>query len=891
MASKYPEIDILPKSGIDLRDPSETDWFANLWRPDRSNNIQIRPGFGQLEQLDSTTMNAWQGAVTGSGGYTRHLGSFFYRGNFGHKQVLSVFEADIQVSNGTAPTTSPLNGLRAIEGNLASVVVSIYDIDTGYQWEEVLTVHTSEFTTNTTIPEAHNHFESANQITNPLIPDPNLPMDYIGVHFDKETEDACFAQVGDSVVLCLGAYGVWVYHGIDVAATRVAKISVDNFRPVQMKAGAFVGVNNQQGYSEGSVIRPVAGTRGLNGTNFVYLNKSEFPRATCAVLSKNRVVYAQRSVLYFSDVGQPGAIMADNFAEFQTEGEIVALGQFNNNIYALTETEAHYVAFNHRVAAGPAMANVVDVHHVKLSDRAGCVGPRAICTTPFGVAWVSSRGCHIAGADQAVKDISDAIMPYWGDGIVDPMSQYFPANGSGGAKAQPSVIYKHEGKPTLSYEPESESLLVAYPSHILVYQFRQQSWSIWPLAANNRTTEVYSRQTVEALQIMSDASGVYLAGGLFDSDENGLNPATQTSSYYLCKLGLGGATDRSCQTEDHRHYGYGQFNYSIPSGGGGSWSLNNPVCVYVNPPKVINSADFSKKIYEITIDVESMAAWPAAGGASGAFDLTFTYDSNFTLEGSAATMHSRPYSAFTFTPGVNQLRIQRAALNTANRSQVGRIPFVVLRLTADANADYNPNLAFSGALVWDATAGAYAAVPCLVYNFTHKYAATSRNTGNRLQTAVEWGYQTGQIGMNEGQQLKARALNVTLESSTKATSNIYNAIFSGDYKIRSGQYPDYNSPTLATRRYQSLQTIRERMLNNRRVFDSVAKWAPVTTAADKYLIDSPELNSLVLSAHARGASIKAGIYGWCEDKADKLKLHRLSLGVFAVGGRRRKGRT
>jgi hypothetical protein len=884
MAARYPELDIFPKAGMDLRDPSTPDWFANLWRPTRGNTVEVRPGLGQLEQLDTSVMTPGAGTGVGSGGYTRHLGSFLYNSNFGHRQVISVFEVDVQLSNAEQPSGAPVNLLETIHGKSKSVVVSIYDVTTGYQWEELLTVHTSEFTTDATIPQAHNHFESTSTITSKYA-FATLPMDYLSLHYDKAVEDVSFVQSGDSVVMCLGPYGVWIYHGIDIAANRAKKISADVFSPFAMSSSAFVGFNNQVGYSEGSVIRPVAGTRGLNGTNFVYLNKSEFPRATAAVLSKNRVVYAQRSVVYFSDVGQPGAILADNFAEFQTEGAITALGEFNNNIYAFTETGVHFLAINQRVSAGPASANIVDVQHVRLSDKVGCVGPRSVCTTPFGVAWVSSRGVHIAGAGQQVQDISDPIVDYWDSGIVDPMSQYFPNNGTGGSKKQPSIIYRHQGKPTLAYEPQSESLFISYADHMLVYQFRAQSWAIWPLCANNRTGEVYKRQTVNALQVMADAKGVIVCGGLNDSDENGLNPASQTTSYYLCKLGLGGAVDRSCETEDHREYGLGRYKYSMV---GGAWSATYPVAFYVNPPKVLDDATHTKKIYEIVIDIESFLNWPPAV-ASVSIDFTLTFGANFTLDGYGVPPESGTYAAYTFTPGANQLNIKRDTYASARRTIVGRLPMVMLRLVADANADIDPNLAVTAAQVYDGAA--FVECPVMIYNFKHRFATTSRNYNDRLKTSVEYGYQTGQIGMNEGKQLKARGINTVLTTTTKSTSNIYNTIFSGDYKIRSGQYPDYNAPNLATRRYEQLQTIRQRMLNNRRIFDGLAKWSPTATASDAYLIDSPELNRIALSAHARGETIKTGVYGWCEDKADQLKLHRMALSVFAVGGNRRKGRT
>lgn len=84
--------------------------------------------------------------------------------------------------------------------------------------------------------------------------------------------------------------------------------------------------------------------------------------------------------------------------------------------------------------------------------------------------------------------------------------------------------------------------------------------------------------------------------------------------------------------------------------------------------------------------------------------------------------------------------------------------------------------------------------------------------------------------------------------------------------------------------------MRERMLNGRRVFNSLAKWSPVTVANTIYLIDSPELNSVVTSVSSRGEHVSVGLYGYVENKADELTIHRLSLGMLETGNRRRKGR-
>ena len=109
-----------------------------------------------------------------------------------------------------------------------------------------------------------------------------------------------------------------------------------------------------------------------------------------------------------------------------------------------------------------------------------------------------------------------------------------------------------------------------------------------------------------------------------------------------------------------------------------------------------------------------------------------------------------------------------------------------------------------------------------------------------------------------------------------------------DYKRLSGQFPDYANMIPGNRQQLLTDIIRERMLNGRRVFNSLARWAPVTSANTIYLIDSPELNSIVTSVSGRGEHISVGLFGYATDKADELSLHRLSIGVLEAQTPNRK---
>ena len=1108
MSSRYPELDVFPKEGMDLRDPAGLQWLANLWRPERAHQVSVRPGFGQLTQQDCTAEKAnINSAISAqaTGGYERHLGSYLYNTNFGHRQIISVFEATVQYSGSDAPAPLPSTdaAMETVHGAAKTAVVSIYDLTTNTQWEEVLVVRTSENCQEIGIPQAHGHFETTGASN------ASIPTEFIKFKYRSGVANAAFSQIGDSVVLCLGEYGVWVYHGIDVAKTKQRVLDSTDVLPSKFSGSTFtVGTSYQTKDCEGSVLQPVAGVRGINGEQFTYFTKSEFPPADAATLCKGRMVYALRGVLYFSDVGQPGAIMADNFAEIQTEGRITGIGEHNGQLFVFSKTEAHLVQMQQNNLAGSAFANQVSVTHVRISKRTGCVGPRSVVETPFGVCWVSDQGCHIAGAQQAVQDLSDPIQNYWDAGIVNPTTHYYPNSGAGGTKTQPEIIYKHQGQPTLSYEPQTETLLASYDDHLLVYQFRHQAWSIWPLSttfepsnsqvvisnlvssylpetqttdtwvdstgSNNMTgkvttppafdgddyytigdpanlefadaftieawcsqtfdssqgterviskdsvggsrsftlimrdntghaeaylwdatgdftqlvsTDTYktgawhhlvvvnegagktlslyvdgvlqasngtggrvlrvntvnwevgraqdgtdylkgrcdtvrfynaplthnqvlknynagkaahghshnslqSRQTINSLQVLSDSQGTYLVGGLYDQTEDGLSPAVQSSSYYITELGRGGAMDRSCKDEDSRRHGWGRYTYSVdPSAS----TITNDHLFYVKKPEnIFTSDDGSKVIYEFPVYFETFrpAAWPPALlPSTNSFMFNLSWNAAFTFEGLGLYPEGGNRSAWTISSTATTVNTTASA-GLFNNITPYRAPLYVLRLSAPIGESARTDFTVVIATATNPAGSAAEGVRVLLWQQQHLYANTDRSTKNRLESTVQWGMKTGQIGLNEGKVLRVRGINAIMESSTSQASYLYNSYTVSDYKRLSGQYPDYANYTPGNRRQTQTDLLRERMLGGRRVFNSLARWAPVAALTEhtRYLIDSPELNSVVTSVSARGEHVSVGLYGFATDKADELTVHRLSLGVLETGNRRRKGR-
>ena len=909
MASRYPEIDIMPKAGIDLRDPTGPEWVANMWRINRAAALEIRPGFGQVTQQDSTTMQANPGGNP-VGGYQEHLGSFLYRSNFGHNQVLSVFSAFVDSSN-LKPVSfetgydTDLFLRNTVQGFYRCIVCTIYDLTSQEMWEEPLVIRTTEkCLTNADIPDAFGQYETRMQ----AVGTPTEKHDNRGFHDDVEASPVSFLQMGDSVIIAGGSLGTWIYHGIDVAEAKQRKINGANTIQTQT-ATVYRGFNSSTGESEGSVIQPIGGTSGINGENQVYFNRSEFPRPAAVTTLGNRAIYGQRDTLYFSDVAQAGAVVASNFASIQTDRDITALSQFNGVLFAFTPNETHLLALRPGTVVGDPTGNLVAATHVKLSDLTGCVSQAAIVETPFGICWISERGIHQIGSQQAIQDLSDSIQAFWTDGIVDPVSNYYTASGAGGTNKQPSIIYQHHGKPTIAYDRVNETLLAAYSDCILAYQFRAQSWAVWPLGTVQHAAAVQRDQTLKPLQILSDDKNVYLVGGLIDSNETGDTPAAQPPSFHLVELGRGGALDRSCRDEDHRRYAWGYYQSKRPTvitSSGISWHHR----FYVNEPRrIFLDRANSKVCYEVQIDFEvvrdSTAGqyYPAdtGVGAKDALRLKLSFHTNWDLETPIGIFsESAPYGDFAFTTTATTAQIYRTFLGNADVRPVGtRMPLCLLRFYASSTIDVVPAINVDEARIHpQGGGGTYKDIIGYVWEPVHRFATATSTDSDRLATGVQWGIKTGQIGVDQGLQLRSRGIFAFMSTHGSPNGELYNTYVSSDDKLRSGQYPDFNSPTVANSRAVQIQTIRDRMYNSgKRIFanagDTVPKYvggAPPSAASERYLIDSEELDSITTSQSARGEHLTALMYGFADDKADHLALYRAKMPVLEVGNRRRTGR-
>lgn len=194
-------------------------------------------------------------------------------------------------------------------------------------------------------------------------------------------------------------------------------------------------------------------------------------------------------------------------------------------------------------------------------------------------------------------------------------------------------------------------------------------------------------------------------------------------------------------------------------------------------------------------------------------------------------------------------------------------------------------------------------------------------TENEDAQAVDWVYKSQQIGIDDENQIKSRGTYsqiVSRGSSTDAITPIsatfpyglYNSMVGSDYKDIVTQIIDVNHTAQLTSTsidgelpqatnidlVANKDTIRSRTFTSTaglqdRTFDNNLKYGDsVVPATGNYLLDAQQMDTVAISDSVRGEQINYTLFGYLRNKAEKLIFNNIKAVVFAVGGRRRRGR-
>ena len=819
MAVRGQEVELLG-DGIRADSPTKGAFALNMLY--RRNSWEVRRGFGQVVELDTTMRAGRLRAAVPLWGYKEHLGSYAMTTSFGHEQIVSVFTADVWSGDRPADTSATFTRNSTLSHFISIYIVDIYDVTTGDRWEEPIFRHTSEFgetsTSRLEMPDWHGHYETWWEGMIQKSPASRYYKQYPGSNLtdrqqwllvSEPAETFFFTEMNDILYFGNNDTGLLAY----IPSVFRGRTRGDNNLSVLGRDKQVTTVYDRSWappYSETSVVINAVATDGPFSEGITYLSRSEFPSPKGGASIGGRLVLFEGTNVYFSDVGYPTSIAADNVMSVPSEDNITAIREHNGVLIIFTATETWYYQPSAGFAASAGRL-------VRLSESVGCLGGSAITKADNSLIWMDKRGVYILGTGTSPPEkISTPIEPFFNDYISNPLTNFFLDNGELPAPTlgeQTAVSFKRVGPVSAAYDRELDAVIFSLPSINAALYLSGGKWSLWSTETmvSAPGTPPASRRTanINSPWVVTFDKGMYLVGSV-PPDEAGqtLDTGVVSRSYYVLKYGRGGAVDRSVEaTEDYRLVR-------------GYWEGYNETSIAITPPTSDHYLYVGKPIpipkgSELG-DLASPANMsPAADAVDGAvwvpislvlgqinhlgavipsllpdqLSLIFTFDSTnwapigrppvssdvqFFLPPERQSTHARWVVSFsgsnltiTFnTGGGSWMASPRLSLNKRQLNRLIYIPFKPISTTTTIGPNLTPTTA---TLVDEADSGNNPiAMRTFVWDETFLFA--QRHEDNDVAQAVDWAYKSAPVQTEDVVQIKGRGLFMNVLSHGAATS-------------------------------------------------------------------------------------------------------------------------
>tara|TARA_R100001463_G_scaffold22736_6_gene54632 strand:- start:4356 stop:7550 length:3195 start_codon:yes stop_codon:yes gene_type:complete len=558
MAIPRKEIELL-KGGVETGSAERSPWVQNLWVPAGTTDWAVRPGFGQIAQMD-TGLSAYLGLantqVKTTPGFNKHLGSQLFTTHFGHEQILSIFW-------GTAYTDHQRKNARIL------VYAHIQDLETGASWSEPLYRHTAAM--EEVSEQLQNAFDgnfvgtlawfSAHQET-------NRTNDYRSF-FSYDANPVFFTVINDAnknttIVFGNKEIGLWSYYPTNLRTQEWHQKHRSYLQTLFTKTC-------HSGAAESAVIRPITPANGPFDANYTYRTTGNFPVPNAATSLNGRLVVADDTTLYFSDMGYPASFIGSNIEELPVTTPITALGQLNGNLLIFTKSETFFYAPSAGALQGGGRL-------MRVNDEIGCINNNALASTGSELFWVDKTGVYVTQNGLNITEASTQIQSFFRGGTSNPLNNYYQKNGSTDLTVeQPRTAIDFDANDNVSvtYHEQTGSLLVTVPSANMLW-CKTKAWSAWTLEslayAPSGTAAVGTAQNIINPWVMSSKSGIYVLGGcelqtLTDNITTGASALAAgnnnvLSSQYLLKLNHGGGLDRTVTRSEDQRLLPGQYECS-----------------------------------------------------------------------------------------------------------------------------------------------------------------------------------------------------------------------------------------------------------------------------------------------------------------------------------------
>jgi hypothetical protein len=872
------EVELL-QGGTETRSAEKVGWVQNMWRPFGRREWEVRPGWGQAAEHDTTA--SMRLPVGTDWGYREHLGSTLIETSFGTEQVVSV-----HLMRG-------FSGEIASKGTYAEFYsVSIVDLDTGGRWEELIHQPTSDNNVDSMpLDEWHANYET------------NEDEDH-EQWIAGSTDRFYFATFEGVLYLGNRRTGVMVYRPTDFRRSRRRQVET-----AQKESWS-------KQYGESSLLTRLTPVNGLVSDAFAYLNRSTFPEVLAISDYQGRLVVASEREVFFSDPSYAASFAASNSFSVPSEKPITAIASIADSLMIWTESETFYYQ--------PSSGFVVSTGRiVKVSDHVGCIGGHAVSRQGTGVIWVDRNGVWSSNNGLQINDASAPIRGFFNDQVTSPLNAFFVNNGlsSPATEEQPRTSYSFDSRSDVSIAHNSRYgvTLVSFSEMNVLWCFDGQNWSLWPVESMVST---HAGQSIVGVKrgltnpaVLSGKEDFYLVGGiqeqtLVDASPVGLN--TVASSYYITTLERGGGLDRSIKDEDERIIS-GYYEKPFTGASDARFYFGEPIVQrngerWIPVDLVTDSVGASLPTHFDLIFTFDTANWDIALVGGSTIDLVTPTERNQSIGGYSlvapvvGTSEAQVYLGGAPNAIGNEIRIRWNAAQSLAHVPAG--PGALQLTPLNRNPMFYLKFIPVGAVVpttinWGftfSTAQVLNAVPVTDLASVYVWEQAFRSIPNTLSAEsqpVDWAFKGTQIGLEQGGQVKARGVYALMKSRGRSTSpifpgwlwGVYNTLLGSDWKGWSSQVVDTTENMTDIKDKSSIRTRAKNASGNMiyRTFSGGPRYG-------SYLIDDEELDTIATSDSVRGEQISYMLFGFIRSRAEGLILSRAKAVIRRVGGRRRIGR-
>jgi len=656
--SNVEQADIKPV-GIVADETQRGSFIKNMYNQPIS-TWKVREGFGRIHTFNTSynaiSLNA--SPTPDQFGYLEHLGSCGFITNWGHRQILSLWVASIstQARDGTDENTlndSFYNDTKAnpVSDHSNQYVVSIYDCETGRHTEAVITQKTSEIEDAIPMEAQYGFYDK----------DVFMPTNSKVYASEGKEQNFYWSELNDIVYFGTSELGLYAYRPVLFDAPPDVQTESTFLGFAYCHGGGIVGRN---GWTETTFIEKAEAMEGLLKSQFVYLNRSEFPKPTDIAVINNRLAIAEDRTVYFSDQFNGASIIADNSIDLPTDKPITALSEINGVLLVFTEDET----FLYQPSVGSEIQSSGRI--IKLNSNWGCFNSQAKIKVEGKLYFTDASGIYVSDGN-SIQDIGKAISPLFRRFLETPLTVYERAEEDGKSdltQTQPKITYNWTNLKGLHFtkNPLNGLVFCVIPEQkfSLVIDADNQ-FTIWSWDTMDDDGTVADKTVKETSPFTNDYRMVDIGDNLFiiDLDEAQTIPAGEAlfaekamryASIYQWKVG-GGVDASKSWHEDRKVYPAEGIVFTNPPGVNKHYQVvfGKPVAIYSGlytdrATALYNTTPANQPWFLIPVGIACNRTLTAYTGPITSFDVEIQFDN---------TRWEVPTTTFPLDPTINYINL------------------------------------------------------------------------------------------------------------------------------------------------------------------------------------------------------------------------------------------